>query len=92
MSKWQTITADSSTEAEIYATKEYVNFLLELVQIFTFLGIKDIFMPGTNIVLNNNRACVISQRVAQQKDIQISKTNLADIFTKEIWIPNICWT
>ncbi len=45
MSKRQTITAGSSAEAEIYATNECVKFLLELVQIYEFFGIKEIFMP-----------------------------------------------
>jgi hypothetical protein len=58
MSKHQTITAGSSAEAEIYATNECVKFLLELVQIYEFFGVKDIFMPGTNIVYNDNQACI----------------------------------
>jgi hypothetical protein len=45
MLKRQTITAGSSAEAEIYATNECVKFLLELVQIYEFFGIKEIFMP-----------------------------------------------
>lgn len=57
-SKRQTITAGSSTEAEIYATNECVKFLLELVQILEFLQVKDIFMPGVNIIYNDNNACV----------------------------------
>jgi hypothetical protein len=44
MSKCQKVTAASSAEAEIYATDECVKFLLELVQILEFLGVKDIFM------------------------------------------------
>jgi hypothetical protein len=35
-----------------------VKFLLELVQLVEFLDIKDIFMPGTNIVYNDYSACV----------------------------------
>jgi hypothetical protein len=58
MSKRQTITAGSSAEAEIYATNECVKFLLELVQIYDFFGVKDIFMPGTNIIFNDNNACI----------------------------------
>ena len=52
----QSVTAGSSTEAEIYATNEYI--LLELYQIFEFLNLKDIFLPGTNVVCNDNYACV----------------------------------
>jgi hypothetical protein len=58
MSKCQTITVGISAEAEIYATNECVKFLLELVQIYEFFGIKDIFMPGTNNIYNDNQACI----------------------------------
>ncbi len=58
MSKHQKVTAASSAEAEIYATDECVEFLLELVQILEFLEMKHIFMPETNIIYNDNRACV----------------------------------
>jgi hypothetical protein len=43
MFKCQSVTAGSSTEAEIYATNECVKFLLELVQIMDFLGFKETF-------------------------------------------------
>jgi hypothetical protein len=39
-------------------TDECVKFLLELVQLVDFLGFKDVFMPGTNIIYNDNSACV----------------------------------
>jgi len=58
ISKRQQITAASSAEAEIYATDECVKFLLELVQIMDFLGVHHIFMPATNIIYNDNKACV----------------------------------
>jgi hypothetical protein len=58
MSKRQSVTAGSSAEAEIYAMNECVKFLLELVQILDFLGFKDTFMPGTNIIYNDNNACI----------------------------------
>jgi hypothetical protein len=58
MSKRQTVTAGSSAEAKIYATNECEKFLLELVQVFDFLGIKETFMPGTNVIFNDNQACV----------------------------------
>jgi hypothetical protein len=48
----------SSTEAEIYATDECVKFLLELVQILEFLQVCDLFLPTTNVIYNDNRACV----------------------------------
>jgi len=58
MSKRQTVTAGSSAEAEIYAMDECVKFLLEIVQLFEFLHIKDIFMPTTSIIYNDNQACI----------------------------------
>ncbi len=58
MSKHQTITTGSSAEAEIYATNECVKFLLELVPIYDFFGVKDNFMPGTNNIYNDNQACI----------------------------------
>ncbi len=58
LSKRQSVTAGSSAEAEIYATDECVKFLLELVQTLEFLGVKDVFMPTTTTVFNDNMACV----------------------------------
>jgi hypothetical protein len=58
LSKRQTVTAGSSAEAEMYATDECVKFLLESAQTLEFLGVKDVFMPSTNTVYNDNMACV----------------------------------
>jgi len=58
LSKRQSINAGSSAEADIYATDECVKFLLELHQIFTFLDVHQIFMPTTNIIYNDNKACI----------------------------------
>jgi hypothetical protein len=58
LSKRQTATAGSSAKAEIYATDKCVKFLLELLQIMEFLQIKHIFMPSTNMIYNDNQACV----------------------------------
>jgi len=58
MSKRQTVTATSSAESEVYATNECVKFLLELTQLLDFLQIRDIFMPTSTILYNDNRACV----------------------------------
>jgi hypothetical protein len=58
LSKRQTITAGSSAKAEIYATDECVKFLLELVQLLEFLEVKDIFMPTTSTIYNDNKACI----------------------------------
>jgi len=58
LSKRQTVTAGSSAEAEIYATDECVKFLLELEQLLAFLDVKSTFMPTTNVIYNDNKACV----------------------------------
>jgi len=58
LSKRQSVTAGSSAEAEIYATDECIKFLLELSQILEFLKVKHLFMPDTNIVYNDNKACI----------------------------------
>jgi hypothetical protein len=69
MSKRQKVTAASSAEAEIYATDECVKFLLELVQLLEFLGVKDLFMPNTTIIYNDNRACVLWSKKATTKGL-----------------------
>jgi hypothetical protein len=107
MSKRQTITAGSSAEAEIYATDECVKFLLEIHQLFDFLGVKEIFMPSTTVIFNDNNACINwskrcttkGLRHIQMRENKVrenvanhfvsiqhvnGKTNLADIFTKEM--------
>jgi hypothetical protein len=107
LSKRQKVTAASSAEAEIYATDECVKFLLELVQILDFLDVRQIFMDNTNIIYNDNRACVQWSKKATTKGLRHiqmrenrireniasnfvsiqhidGKTNLADIFTKEM--------
>jgi hypothetical protein len=58
ISRWQKVTAGSLAEAEIYATDDCVKFLLELVQLFEFLDVKHSFMPTTNVIYNDNQACV----------------------------------
>jgi hypothetical protein len=58
ISRRQKVTAGSSAEAKIYATDDCVKFLLELVQILEFLEVRHIFMPTTNIIYNDNKACV----------------------------------
>jgi len=58
ISKRQSTTAASSAEAEIYATDECVKFLLDLVQLMEFLNVKNIFMPTTNLIYNDNKACI----------------------------------
>jgi len=58
ISKRQTVTACSSTEAEIYATDECMKFLLELDQLLQFPDVKRLFMPSTTTIYNDNKACV----------------------------------
>jgi hypothetical protein len=58
MSKHQKVTAASSAEAEIYAADKWVKFLLELIQILDFLEVKEIFMPTTHMIYNDNAACI----------------------------------
>jgi hypothetical protein len=58
LSKRQRVTTSSFAEAEIHATNECLKFLLELLQIFDFLDVKNAFMPGINTVYNDNQACV----------------------------------
>jgi hypothetical protein len=107
LSKHQSVTAGSSAEAEIYATDECVKILLELVQLLDFLNVKEIFMPGMNVIYNDNKACVNWSKTCTTKGLRhiqmkenrvrenvqnnfvtIShvdgKTNLADLFTKEM--------
>jgi len=66
----QTVNAGSSAEAEIYATDACVKFLIELEQLFDFLQIKDSFMPMTNIVYNDNKACVDWSKSSTTKGLQ----------------------
>jgi len=68
-SKHQKVTAASSAEAEINATDECVKFLLELVQILDFLQVKDLFMPGTTTIYNDNRACVHWSKMVTTKGL-----------------------
>jgi hypothetical protein len=67
LSKCQSVTAGSSVEVEIYATDECVKFLLELTQIMEFLEVRAIFMPYTNIIYNDNKACVQWSNAQLQK-------------------------
>jgi hypothetical protein len=70
LSKRQTVTAGSSVEAEIYATDECVKFLLELVQLLEFLKVKHNFMPGVNVIYNDNKACVCWSKSCTTKGLR----------------------
>ena len=69
MSHRQKVTAASLAEVEIYATDECVKFLLDLVQILDFLEIKYLFMPSTNIIYNENKACIQWSKHATSKGL-----------------------
>jgi len=60
-------TAGSLAEDEIYAADECIKFLLELSQIMDFLEVKDIFIPGTNVIYNDNKACVQWSKLSTPK-------------------------
>jgi len=70
LSKRQTITAGSSAEAEIYATDECIKYLLELVQLLEFLDLKSTFMPSTNVIYNDNKACVNWSKTCTTKGLR----------------------
>jgi len=70
ISKRQQVTACSSAEAEIYATNKCVKFLLEFVQILDFFEVRDIFMPGTAVIFNDNNACVNWSKRSTMKGLQ----------------------
>jgi hypothetical protein len=70
MSKHQKVTAASLAEAEIYAMDECVKFLLELSQLLDFLEVHSLFMPPTNIIYNDNKACVDWAKSATSKGLR----------------------
>jgi hypothetical protein len=70
ISKRQSVTACSSAEAEIYATNECVKFLLELSQLLDFFGVHNHFMPTTNVVFNDNQACVNWSKSSTSKGLR----------------------
>lgn len=70
LSKCQKVMAASSAEAEINATDECVKFLLELAQILECLGVCHLFMPPTNIIYNDNQACVQWSKQATTKGLR----------------------
>ena len=47
-----------------------VKFLLELVQILEFLDVKNLFMPDTNVVYNDNCACIQWAKKATSKGLR----------------------
>ena len=57
-SKRQSITARSTTKAEIYATDEYVKHLLYLSHLLEDIDLINTVMPDPMVVLNDNNACM----------------------------------
>jgi len=47
-----------------------VKFLLELAQLFDFLGVRQQFMPGTQTIFNDNNACVNWSKRCTTKGLQ----------------------
>ncbi len=94
LSKRQMVTAGSSAEAEIYATDECVKFLLELNQLLEFLGVKDNFMPTTNVIYNDNNACVNWSKKCTTKGlrhIQMRENRVREnVATKFVTIQHVC--
>jgi len=92
VSKHQHVTAASSAEAEIYATYECIRFLLDLVQLMVYNDNKACINWAKNctskglhhIQMKENH---VQENVASQF-VRIchveGKTNLADLFTKEM--------
>jgi hypothetical protein len=70
MSKRQTITARSSTEAEIYATDECVKALMHVEMLLKGLQLSDDFMPRPNTIYNDNNACVQWSRNSTTKGLR----------------------
>ena len=59
VSKRQSITARSTSEAEIYATDEAVKCLLQISFLAEGLNVNEIIMPSSTPIFNDNEACVI---------------------------------
>jgi hypothetical protein len=92
LSKQQTVTAGSSAEAEMYATNECVKFLLELVQLIEFFELQDVFMPGTNVILNDNSACVNwSKRCTTKglRHIQMKENHVGENVANNLLLSNM---
>ena len=71
MSKRQKFTACSSTEAEIYATDEYVTNILWIMHIITDMDVEDIYMSGSLVkIYNNNNACVCWSKSTATKGLR----------------------
>jgi len=93
-SKRQTVTDGSSAEAEIYATDECIKFLLELTQLLEFLDVKQIFMPTTPIVFNDNSACINWSKKCTTKflrHIQMRENRVREnVSSNNVTIQHVC--
>jgi hypothetical protein len=86
--------AGSSAEAEIYATDECIKFLLELTQLLEFLDVKQIFMPTTPIVFNDNSACINWSKKCTTKGlrhIQMRENRVREnVSSNNVTIQHVC--
>jgi hypothetical protein len=75
-------------------TDECVKFLLELSQLLEFLGVKDNFMPTTNVIYNDNNACVNCSKKCTMKGlrhIQMRENRVREnAATKFVTIQHVC--
>ncbi len=46
-----------------------MKFLLELVQLFEFLGVREHFMLGTTTIINDNKACINWSKMTTTKGL-----------------------
>lgn len=58
VSKWQSIAACSSAEAEMYTTDECIKSMMSIHQILEELNMRHNIMPAPTTVYNDNAACV----------------------------------
>jgi hypothetical protein len=95
-SKQQSITACSSTEAEIYATDECTKQLIHLSYIIDGLGLTNEIMHPPKAIYNDNSACVCWTKATMTKGLRhiqgrenvickdvASDFNLVGMFTEE---------
>ena len=75
VSKRQTITARSTTEAEIYATDECTKFILHLRHISEELGLADTLMPNPTTIYNDNAAHVAWSHTLTTKELRYIQIN-----------------
>ena len=81
------MTAQSSTEAEIYATDECTEFILYLIHILVDLGLKQDIAPGPITIYNDNAACICWSKSITTKGlrhIQIRENAVRESFQSDL--------